>query len=503
MAEKETEKSLNFQFFTRNDQAVRERLRAHDYDWASCTGLGNLDILFAFLLEMDFFSLFDFRPEGRQRVMIPLIQQLSTYSAGVLCEMSSLNQIDMQLFKDRALLEKLGFTGIQIEEGYSRRSRKKHLPFNVSTLGKMLADLTLEEINDLFARQFALLAKKRFVPAGVYAVDSTDLEVSPNSQYQGIGKVLRDGKLVYGYKLFAVKYVGSLKERKNPAPGIIVAAALKPINHNDSRYLVPLLEQAQGNIGPNKVRMVVADRGFMGGENLWEVKHRLKMDFLIYSKSNMDVTAELKKRRVRASQELAGGKKPKDAWCRKDESGEFWGFNRLRWFWTYGDGAHQQQVAANLYKKNKPVKTNSVSGLLLADQRGKEITMLSSKRLSDSFQPQDGFRCYSMRQRIENAGFRELKQGYKINRFPSRKFNGVLAHVIITLLVYNFVSAYKTEVGGKIADLGLRRLHRDISYLGVIVYCAPYFGILQANELLELVGVPGKSKRAPPWVLRW
>ncbi len=53
--EKETGKSLNFQFFTRNDQAVRERLRAHDYDWASCTGLGNLDILFAFLMEMDFF----------------------------------------------------------------------------------------------------------------------------------------------------------------------------------------------------------------------------------------------------------------------------------------------------------------------------------------------------------------------------------------------------------------------------------------------------------------
>jgi len=115
--EKETGKSLNFQFFTRNDQAVRERLRAHDYDWASETGLGNLDFLFSFLMEMDFFSLFDFRPEGRQRVMIPLVQLLSTYSAGVLCEMSSLNQIDTELFKDRALLEKLGFTGLQIERG--------------------------------------------------------------------------------------------------------------------------------------------------------------------------------------------------------------------------------------------------------------------------------------------------------------------------------------------------------------------------------------------------
>ncbi len=107
-----------------------------------------------------------------------------------------------------------------------------------------------------------------------------------------------------------------------------------------------------------------------------------------------------------------------------------------------------------------------------------------------------------MRQRIENAGFRELKQGYKINRFPSRKFNGVLAHVIITLLVYNFVSAYKTEAGGKIADLGLRRLHRHVGYLAAIIYAWPHYGVLRVNEVLALVGVPGKGTRGPPWILR-
>jgi hypothetical protein len=495
--EKDTGQGLKFQFYTRDDQAVRERLRARDYDRAVTTGLGNLDLLFGFLHEIGFFDLFDFRPQMRQRVMIPLTCQLAAYSAKVILEMSSLNQVQVDLFRDRAVLEKIGFTGLQIENGFSERGEKRHLPFHVSTLAKMLADLTLEEINDLFARQFALLGKNRFVPAGVYALDSTGLVVSPGSTYEGIGEVTRDGKKVCGYKLFVVKYVGSLRERKGPAPEIIVAAALVPINHNDSRYLVPLLEQAQKNIGPGKIKMAVIDRGFMGGENLWEVKKRLGIDFLIYSKSNMDVTDELRGRRARAREQLAQGKKPKNAWCQKDGSGEFWGFNRLHWFWTYGGAAHRRQVAADLHKKDKQVRTNTISGLVMADESGREITMLSSKRISNSFLPRDAFDCYRKRRRIENCGFRELKQGYKINRFPSRSFNGVFAHVVLTLLVFNFVTVFKTEAGDEMAELGLRRMHHNMSWLGVIVYSAPYFGILQADEILELVGAPPR-KRDPP-----
>jgi hypothetical protein len=495
--EKDTGQGLKFQFYTRDDEAVRARLRAHDYDRAVTTGLGNLDLLFGFLHETGFFSLFDFRPVMRQRVMIPLVCQLAAYSAKVIREISSLNQVQTDLFRDRALLEKLGFTGAQIENGFSERGDKRHLPFHVSTLGKLLADLTLEESNDLFARQFALLAKNRFVPTGIYALDSSKLEVSPGSTYENSGEVTRDGKRVCGYKLFVVKYVGSLRARKGPAPEIIVAAALAPINHNDSRYLVPLLEQAQKNIGPGKIKMAVIDRGFMGGENLWELKRRLGIDFLIYSKRNMDVTVELRNRRVRAREQLAQGKKPKNAWFQRDERGEYWGFNRLHWFWTYGDTAHRQQVAAGLHKKDKPVRTNTISGLVMTDGQGREITMLSSKRISGSFSPRDAFACYRKRQRIENCGFRELKQGYKINKFPSRRFNGIFAHLVLTLMVFNFVAAFKTEAGDELADLGIRRLHRHMSYLGVIVYCAPHFGILLAEEILELVGVPAR-KRGPP-----
>ena len=43
--------------------------------------------------------------------------------------------------------------------------------------------------------------------------------------------------------------------------------------------------------------MIVADRGFLCGSNLWEIKKRFGIDFLIYSKSNMDMTKELKNKK--------------------------------------------------------------------------------------------------------------------------------------------------------------------------------------------------------------
>ena len=148
--EKEPEKRLAWDYYTRNDAFVKERFLAKDYDRATACGLGNFDRLFAFFHQMDLFSLFDFRPKARQRIMIPTALLLSTYSAKIICEMNSLNQVDMQLFKDRALLEMIGFTGVQIEEGFSKRSKGRHLPFNVFTLGKLMPDFSLSETNSLF-----------------------------------------------------------------------------------------------------------------------------------------------------------------------------------------------------------------------------------------------------------------------------------------------------------------------------------------------------------------
>ena len=402
----------------------------------------------------------------------------------------------------------VGFNGVHFECGFSRRNKGKHLPFNVSTLGKLLGDFSLSQSEEILRDSLALLGKYGFIGEGVFAADATPLYVSyTSSDYEKIGVIVKDGKKKRGYKLITLRYVGKIKEGfdKEDTPGIFVAGIVVPLNENESKYLISLIEQAIKNIGKERIKMIVADRGFLCGENLWEIKHRFKIDFLIYSKSNMDVSEELKKRmtdckeRKKKDQVL-----PENYFFQKDDQTEVYGFNGLNWFWTYGDKLHQEKVKKNLYKKEKKIKTNSISGAIITrykGQTGKTITLLSSKKFSTSFTPPLAVSIYKKRHHIENEGFRELKQGYKINRFPSRKFRGIYFHILFTLMMYNFIECFKTRKGDKLAGVGLTRLHDKISWYGVVIYAYPHFGIFEIKEIAEWFGYKGKGLRGPPFFI--
>jgi hypothetical protein len=504
MDKREKEK-VNWRYYTRDDEYVKDKFLNKDFDTIETTGIGNFDGLFAFLLYINFFSLFDFRPSCRKRVMIPLIYLLSTYSLKVILRISSLNRIDSFLFKDRALLEMIGFTGVHFEEGFSRRNKGKHLPFNVSTLGKLIGDFSLSQTDTIFTNSLKLLSKNGFIKKGVFAIDSTPLYVSyASTDYENTGEIIKDGKKRKGYKLITLKYVGRVKEKegKEEGPGIFVSGIVVPLNESENKYLIPLIKKAIKNIGEGKIKMVVADRGFFSGNNLWELKRKFGIDFLIYSKSNMDVTKELKIK-MKEYQERKKNKVPlpSDYFYQEDEENTIYGFNNLCWFWTYGDKTHQEDIKKKLYKKEKQFKTHPIAGAIITrykGKKGKTITLLSSKKFSGSFTPLDAVKIYKKRHHIENEGFRELKQGYKINRFPSRKFSGVYFHIIFTLLIYNFINCFKTEKGDKLAGIGLIRLHDEISWYGVVIYAYPHFGIFEIKEIAEWFGYKGKGMRGPP-----
>lgn len=504
------EKVNYWTYYTRNDSYVRKKFLAKDFDTAETTGMGNFDGLFAFLLETDFFSLFNFRADCRERVMIPLTLLLSTYSLKVICQINSLNQIDSLLFKDRAILEMVGFTGVHFEKGFSKRNKGKHLPFNISTLGKLVGDFSIFQTNELFSNSLALLSKKGFIRSGIFAADATPLYVSYSTTgYENTGIMIKDRKKKRGYKLITLRYVGdfSLKEglnrEKRENPQLFVSAIVVPLNENEGTYLIPLIEQAIRNIGEGKIKMIVVDRGFMSGENLWKIKHKYKIDFLIYSKSNMDVTKELKKYADNyRDREKKGLPIAENYFHQKDKETEVYGFNNLEWFWTYGDTFHQEEIKKKLYKKEVQLKTHPISGAIITRYKGKDgkaITLLSSKRFSNSFTPFLAVSFYRKRHHIENEGFRELKQGYKIGKFPSRKFSGIYFHIIFTLLIYNFITCFKTKQGDKLAGIGLTRLHIKISWYGIVIYAFPHFGIFDTKEVFGWLGYKGKGLRGPPF----
>ncbi|MDO8635859.1 MAG: hypothetical protein Q7R34_06375 [Dehalococcoidia bacterium] len=102
---------------------------------------------------------------------------------------------------------------------------------------------------------------------------------------------------------------------------------------------------------------------------------------------------------------------------------------------------------------------------------------------------------YRKRAEMENKLHRELKQGWYIENFPSKKHLACLAHIYLTLTLYNIACAYKTERGQELADRGIRRLRAQ--HLGgaawvLVVYTETEYGIFDVEEFAHLSGNPPK-----------
>jgi len=79
---------------------------------------------------------------------------------------------------------------VHLKEGFSKRNKKKHLPFNITTLGKLLGDFSLSQTDTLFTNSLSLLGEKKFVPKGVFATDATPFYVSNSAKkYENTGTI--------------------------------------------------------------------------------------------------------------------------------------------------------------------------------------------------------------------------------------------------------------------------------------------------------------------------
>src|SRR6266849_11192264 len=115
--------------------------------------------------------------------------------------------------------------------------------------------------------------------------------------YEGCGKVKQRRKVkvkgqkepgieeyyVYGWKVLVLIDV----QTRLP-----LAMKVVKIQEYEGRWLVPLLEQAQRNLGTHAhIRAIVIDRGYLDGADLWQV-HQRGVLFVVVGKANMVVTQD-------------------------------------------------------------------------------------------------------------------------------------------------------------------------------------------------------------------
>ncbi len=478
-----------WQFYERAQKEVYRKLRARERPEAVVgAGWGFLDHFFIFLFSLGFFARFDFRPKRVKRLMIPTVLMILTYEMKQLTGIASMNQLEEHLFRDTALLKIIGFTARQIQEGFCRRGKgRRQGPMHRDTLADLLSKFSSQEADFILKEAVRVLVKHRLIRGRTYILDATDLPTTQHYKGCGMKRVVKKGwskeahevetvTYVYGYKLLV------LMEARHK---IVVAARVVKINEHESNFTKDLVREAQQRTG-GAVKVLLVDRGFIDGVLLWWLWKKMKIRFVIPARSNMAVSQDIRGFRS----EKADGQR---VFVEEIKEMKVIGVKGLLSYDQFGEEEHGRR------KGRKDFKANPINGVMVLrwDRKdyepGKEKVFLTNLSVSG---PIAIIEQYDLRSEIENQGFRELKQGYLLLKYPQKTVSAVRAHVVLTLIIYSLVNAYKSEQGQRLAHLGIRRWRgkqMGQSIHKMVVYYEDIYGIVDVEELFYLIDMTPKE----------
>jgi hypothetical protein len=482
-------KKSRWQFYERVQREVYRKLKRRERPEAVVgAGWGFLDHFFIFLFSLGFFARIDFCPKRVKRVMIPAVLMILTYEVKQLMGISSMNQLEEHLFRDTALLKIIGFTARQIQEGFCQRGKgKRRGPMHRDTLADFLSKFSSREIDFILREAVRVLVKHKLIRGRTYILDATDLPTTKRYKGCGVKKVVkrewsREGKeveivkYVYGYKLLVL-----LEARHK----IVVAARVVKINEHEKNFTEELVREGQRRTG-GKLKVLLVDRGFIDGVLLWWLSKKMRIKFVIPARSNMEVSQDIRGFR---SEKVDGQR----IFTEQTKEMKVMGVRGLLSYDQFGEEVHRRR------KGRKDFKANPINGVMVLrwDRKdyppGKEKVFLTNLPVSRPIRIIDQ---YDLRSEIENRGFRELKQGYHLLKYPQKTEAAVRAHAVLTLIIYSLVNAYKSEQGQRLAHLGIRRWRgkqMGQSIHKMIVYYEGIYGIVDVEELFYLIDMTPKE----------
>ncbi len=430
-----------------------------------------------------------------------------------------MNELPKVLFSNVALMELVGFNARQIEEGLTRRgeaqrqTKQKQGPLTPACLADNISKLSREQMESLFNHMvqcvvgWGLLDGER-----IAALDGSKLPTPPT--YEGCGKLKQTRKVkvkgqkeraieeyyVYGWKVLVLIDVHTR---------LPLAMKVVKIEEYEGRWLVPLLEQAQRNLGTRgRITSIVIDRGYLDGADLWQV-HKLGVRFVVVGKANMAVTQDAqalaKGERVQVRERVVRhghGKTAKEERLRI----ELVGIEELPSYDAYGD-PEQTQYAHRRDYEGQPINAVVVRCWDNRVPATDGTVYLTNGPVSDPFVV---FDTYDWRSVIENGIFKEGKHPWHLGKFPKKTEAAVVVHCHFTLLVMGLCTAFRLGQAKQEADstdegethpslstallggegmarwrLRLKEENRD----KVIIFVGQAYGIFYLAELAILTGM--------------
>src|SRR5258708_1771068 len=435
---------LNWKVAWRDDAQVAQGLYAGEAieEMHELSDAGLLDEFFVFLQDLGMLQAFEqVSVAGAKRLLVPTVQFVLLYLLKVFFGGQSMNELPRVLISSLGLMELVGFNAHQCENGLTKRgdaqrkTKQKQGPISAQCLADNISKLPEEEMERLFNQMVQLLARRgMFKGSLLVALDGSKLP-TPQS-YEGCGKLKQTRKVkvkgqpeaateeyyVYGWKVLV------LIEVRTRLP---LAMKLVKIQEYEGRWLIPLLEQAQRNLGEQAhIETVVIDRGYLDGEDLWRV-HQKGLRFVIVGKANMTVVQDAqglaKGERAVVRERVVShghGKKATQERLRT----ELVGIAALTSYDSYGEAEHTKS-AHRLDYVGQPINALLVRRWENRVPKGGGTVYLTNGEVSDPFTV---FDTYDWRSVIENGIFKEGKHPWHLLRTPSRTEAAVVVHCFFT-----------------------------------------------------------------------
>ena len=446
---------LNWKLACRDDAKVAQALYAGEAieEMHELSDAGLLDEFFVFLEELGMMQAFEqMSLPGAKRMLVPTVQFVLLYLLKVLVGGQSMNELPRVLFSDVGLMELVGFNAQQCADGLTKRgdaqrqTKQKQGPLTPQCLADNISKLGEQEMERLFNQMVQLLARRGlFTDKLVVALDGSKLP-TPQS-YEGCGKLKQTRKVkvkgqpeavteeyyVYGWKVLV------LIEVQTRLP---LAMKVVKIQEYEGSWLIPLLEQAQRNLGEHAhIETIVIDRGYLDGADLWRV-HQKGIIFVIVGKANMTVVQDAqglaKGERARVRERVVGHGHGKQATQQRLRT-ELVGITALTSYDSYGEAEHTKSAQRRDYV-GQPINAVVVRRWENRVPKGGGTVYLTNGEVGDPF---GIFDTYDWRSVIENGIFKEGKHPWHLLRFPKRSEAAVVVHCFFTLLVMGLCTAFR------------------------------------------------------------
>jgi len=466
----------------RHDRAeVLEALRQGEYEAITTSRQGALDALVYLAIEIGVFEVLEVIEVERERAGIPDELLLRVLAVLPFVEAIGLSVAAGRLFEDAAILLQIGFSIEQVQNGFNQRHHgdkgkaETSKPCHPEVLRQELARIDLESLARFRQAAIKQLLERNLVKGKTYAIDGTGLK--DRYRLVGILNVHKDRALWLNWRLLE----GDASEKGKEACVVRdMVAEIRAVGGADViEWLLmdalyadgPLLAWLEYGCGTHALVRLPEDRV------LYEDLQGLADGGLLDWKTHTDVRY------------VAGRKQVRRVSVAMDADLTGW---------------DSFMKAATSYGVHNPTLWGAlIHAVDVDDPTDTEHWGLVSTYPFNSAWA--GYRKWRCRWRIENTGFRELKEGWHLERAPWSYTDDtvVAARVAFTLMAFNVAQIAKTAQGRQLTDRGIRRLRRELvpeyGPAPVIVFTKEAFGVFHIEEVMEVLGVaPAFSLRKYP-----